>query len=359
MPNSPRGAFAAREPISRHIFSTTATFDVHQPRIPASQHCGIIGLVNAGLGRPAITRGDRSAWQGAREAARSFKMKHPPPCLVNSPHERLFMVQKDPPTSGSFCILGRSVTLVFAIRACSERGRPSCRTSTHLICRRRSRPSQPSRRPTPVTRLRCPRSFLKRIGFAPPSRPRPPRPSSPRRQPVTSAGPEPSTVPAGSRIILIVSRGPSPAPPAVPVGMLDIVGEQQGAALLKLQGLGLSAQVLHDHNDRLPRGYVIGQHPMPGAGVLAGGEVVVLVSSGKAQIPTPDVMLPRVVGLHQTLACGDARGGRSRAAESSTTTTRSRRRGSCSRRFRATSRSRFRCASAAASCGSWPSRCSS
>jgi beta-lactam-binding protein with PASTA domain len=119
---------------------------------------------------------------------------------------------------------------------------------------------------------------------------------------VTAAGPEPSTVPAGSRVILIVSRGPSPAPPTVPVGMIDIVGEQQGAALLKLQGLGLSAQVLHDHNDRLPRGYVIGQYPTPDAGVLPASEAVVLVSSGKPQIPTPDVMLPRVDGLHQTLA---------------------------------------------------------
>jgi beta-lactam-binding protein with PASTA domain len=120
--------------------------------------------------------------------------------------------------------------------------------------------------------------------------------------PEPASGPEPSTVPAGSRVILIVSRGPSPAPPAVPVGMLDIVGEQQGAALLKLQALGLSAQVLHDHNDRLPRGYVVGQHPMAGAGVLPASEAVIVVSSGKAQIPTPDVMLPRVVGLHQTLA---------------------------------------------------------
>jgi len=114
--------------------------------------------------------------------------------------------------------------------------------------------------------------------------------------------PEPATVPAGSRVVLIVSRGPSPLQPSVPVGMPDVMGELQGAALLQLQELGLAAQVLHDHNDQLPRGYVTGQHPMPGGAVQQGSDVVLLVSSGRAQLPAPDVMLPRVVGIHQTLA---------------------------------------------------------
>lgn len=120
--------------------------------------------------------------------------------------------------------------------------------------------------------------------------------------PVPAPAPEPATIPAGSRVIVIVSRGPSPAPPSVPVGMPDVTGERQGAALLELQGLGLAAHVLHDHNDRLPRGYVIGQHPLPGGSVQPGSDVTLLVSSGRAQLPAPDVMLPRVIGLPQALA---------------------------------------------------------
>ena len=125
---------------------------------------------------------------------------------------------------------------------------------------------------------------------------------APAAPPGLSDAPEPATVPAGSRIVLIVSRGPSPLPPSVPVGMPDVSGELQGAALLKLQDLGLAVQVLHDFNDTLPRGYVTGQHPMPEGGVQQGSDVVLLVSRGRAQLPAPDVMLPRVVGLHQTLA---------------------------------------------------------
>lgn len=137
---------------------------------------------------------------------------------------------------------------------------------------------------------------------AEPIAPAEPQPAVPAPEAASPAGPEPATVPAGSRVVVIVSRGPSPAPPSVPVGMPDVTGERQGVALLRLQDIGLAVQVLHDHNDRLPRGYVIGQHPMPGGGVHPGSDVVLLVSSGRAQLPAPDVMLPRVVGLHQTLA---------------------------------------------------------
>lgn len=113
---------------------------------------------------------------------------------------------------------------------------------------------------------------------------------------------EPATIPAGRRVTLVVSRGRSTAPPSVPVAMPDLTGEQQGAALLRLQSLGLAVQVLHDHHDRLPRGFVTGQYPSPDAAVSCSADVVLVVSSGRSQLPTPDVMLPSVVGLNQTLA---------------------------------------------------------
>jgi len=110
------------------------------------------------------------------------------------------------------------------------------------------------------------------------------------------------SVPAGTRVIMIVSRGPSPALPAMPVGMPDVTGEKQGNALLKLQDAGLAVQVLHDHHDHLPRGYVIGQYPLAGDGVQPGSDAVLLVSSGRAKLPAPPVPLPPIIGLEHNLA---------------------------------------------------------
>ena len=125
----------------------------------------------------------------------------------------------------------------------------------------------------------------------------------PEPEPSAAAEPvQPATVSAGSRLVLIVSRGASALPPSVPVSMPDVTGETQGAALLELQNLGLAVEVLHDRSRRLPRGYVIGQYPMAGGSVLPGTDAVLLVSSGRPQLPAPDVMLPMVVGLVQTPA---------------------------------------------------------
>ncbi|NTU71816.1 MAG: PASTA domain-containing protein [Coriobacteriia bacterium] len=125
---------------------------------------------------------------------------------------------------------------------------------------------------------------------------------APAPMPQMPSGPEPATMPAGSRVVLVVSRGHSPAPPAIPLDMPDVTGELQGRALAKLQAAGFSAQVLHDHSDRLPRGYLLGQYPVAGAAVQPGADVVLLASTGRAQLPTPDVMLPHVVGLDQEVA---------------------------------------------------------
>ena len=123
----------------------------------------------------------------------------------------------------------------------------------------------------------------------------PPKPVEPPRPPAV-------TVPAGSRVIAIVSRGPSPARPTVPVGMPELLGEEQGEALLKLQEVGLTATVLADYSDDVPRGYVMAQHPRAGTSAQPGTDTVVLASRGKAKVPAQRVVLPNVVGMAQTMA---------------------------------------------------------
>ncbi len=110
------------------------------------------------------------------------------------------------------------------------------------------------------------------------------------------------TVSAGSHVVMIVSRGPSPLPPSVSVGMPGVSGEKQGDALLQLQEIGLSVEVLHDHHPRMPRGYVVGQYPLPGGSVQHGADAVLVVSSGRAQLPAAAVPLLEIVGLSHTMA---------------------------------------------------------
>jgi len=116
------------------------------------------------------------------------------------------------------------------------------------------------------------------------------------------ARPAALTVPAGSRVIAIVSRGPSPARPAVPIAMPDVLGEAQGEALATLQEAGLSVQVLADHSERLPAGYVMGQYPSPDVSVQPGTDAVLLVSRGRPELPSQPVVLPKLAGMSQALA---------------------------------------------------------
>jgi beta-lactam-binding protein with PASTA domain len=120
--------------------------------------------------------------------------------------------------------------------------------------------------------------------------------------PAEPARPVALTVPAGSRVIAIVSRGPSPARPAIPVAMPDVLGEAQGDALIKLQDVGLSVQVLADHSDQLPGGYIMGQYPLPGVSVQPGTDAVLLASRGKSELPSQPVVLPKLAGMSQAMA---------------------------------------------------------
>lgn len=107
---------------------------------------------------------------------------------------------------------------------------------------------------------------------------------------------------SGSRVILVVSDGPSPTPPAAFVNVPDVVGMKQGDALSGFQNVGSSAQVFNDYSDTIKRGMVMGQLPPAGAGMPGGSEALLLVSSGPAAGDTADVMLPDVVGKQEAEA---------------------------------------------------------
>ena len=111
----------------------------------------------------------------------------------------------------------------------------------------------------------------------------------------TTSGP---AVASGSRVVLIVSRGPSPEGPSTGASMPGIKGKQQGDALEELENAGLNTQVFTDYDNVVHRGHIIDQFPLPGAGVAAGSEAAVLVSSGPTQ-QTGLVGLPDVVGLSE------------------------------------------------------------
>ena len=119
-------------------------------------------------------------------------------------------------------------------------------------------------------------------------------PTAPPMAPLAGA-----MLPAGSRVVIVVSSGPLPVAPTAFVEMPDIVGERQGDALSALQDTGLSVQVFNDYSLTVERGRVMAQRPMLGASVPAGSEVVLLVSSGPAASHTQSVPLPRLAGLFE------------------------------------------------------------
>jgi beta-lactam-binding protein with PASTA domain len=140
-----------------------------------------------------------------------------------------------------------------------------------------------------------------------PTEPAPQPAPVPTPQPAPAPAPVPQatqvlgpTIPSGSRVVVMVSRGPSPMPPVAFVTVPEVVGMSQGDALAKLQESGLPSQVFNDYNGRLPRGEVMGQLPAPGASVPAGAESVLMVSSGPAAAPTISSALPNVVGLAES-----------------------------------------------------------
>ena len=114
-------------------------------------------------------------------------------------------------------------------------------------------------------------------------------------------------VESGSRVVLVVSRGPRPDAPSGSASVPGLLGMAQGGALQRVQSAGLNAQVFTDFNDAVKHGHVIDQFPRAGASVAADSEVVVLVSGGPAKHAGP-AALPDVVGLPEAQALEVLRG---------------------------------------------------
>lgn len=106
----------------------------------------------------------------------------------------------------------------------------------------------------------------------------------------------------GSRIILMISAGPSQFAPSPQVEVPDVRGLPQGDALSAFQEAGLPVQVFNDYNQTRRKGSVIAQLPQSAASASAGSQAVILVSSGSPPAPSTQILLPDTVGMTESEA---------------------------------------------------------
>lgn len=109
-----------------------------------------------------------------------------------------------------------------------------------------------------------------------------------------AAGQQPAVL-AGSRVVLLVSKGPSPTP-ATYVAVPDVSSKSQGDALKDLEAVGLTARVFDEPSESVPHGHVMAQTPRAGQSAMADAEIVLLVSRGAPAQQTGYVVLPIVAG---------------------------------------------------------------
>jgi beta-lactam-binding protein with PASTA domain len=105
---------------------------------------------------------------------------------------------------------------------------------------------------------------------------------------------------AGSRVVLLVSKGPSPVPSPTYLAVPDVSSKSQGDALESLQAVGMTARVFDEPSETVPHGHVMAQTPRAGQSAMADAEIVLLVSSGKPAQQTGYVVLPIVAGAAET-----------------------------------------------------------
>ena len=122
-------------------------------------------------------------------------------------------------------------------------------------------------------------------------------------QPAQSQGQGPAVgqqpaVLAGSRVVLLVSKGLSPTQPGY-VAVPDVAWKSQGDALKDLQAAGLTARVFDEPSETVLHGHVMAQTPRAGQSAMADAEVVLLVSSGAPAQKTGYVALPIVAGASE------------------------------------------------------------
>jgi len=118
---------------------------------------------------------------------------------------------------------------------------------------------------------------------------------------------QPPAILAGSRVVLLISKGPSPSLAPVYVGVPDVTFKSQGDALNSLQDSGLTARVFDEAHEKVPHGHVIAQTPEGGQMTLADAEIVLLVSSGHPDEHGGYVPLPNVVGRAEAEAVATVR----------------------------------------------------
>jgi eukaryotic-like serine/threonine-protein kinase len=90
--------------------------------------------------------------------------------------------------------------------------------------------------------------------------------------------------PLGSRIDLVVSKGPTPLP------VEKVVGLPQGEAVAVLESQGFVVDVREEFSDRVEKGAVISQAPEKGADLQPGETVTIVVSMGPPEFPMPNVV---------------------------------------------------------------------
>ena len=90
--------------------------------------------------------------------------------------------------------------------------------------------------------------------------------------------------PLGSRIDLVVSKGPTPLP------VEKVVGLPQGEAVAVLESQGFVVDVREEFSDTVDKGAVISQAPEKGADLQPGETVTIVVSMGPPEFPMPNVV---------------------------------------------------------------------
>jgi eukaryotic-like serine/threonine-protein kinase len=90
--------------------------------------------------------------------------------------------------------------------------------------------------------------------------------------------------PLGSRIDLVVSKGPTPLP------VEKVVGLPQGEAVAVLESQGFVVDVEEEFSDTFDKGAVISQAPEKGADLQPGETVTIVVSMGPPEFPMPNVV---------------------------------------------------------------------
>jgi beta-lactam-binding protein with PASTA domain len=102
--------------------------------------------------------------------------------------------------------------------------------------------------------------------------------------------------PLGSRIDLVVSKGPTPLP------VEKVVGLRQGEAVAVLESQGFVVDVQEEFSDQVDKGAVISQAPEKGADLQPGETVTIVVSKGPPEFP-----MPNVVGMERDPAVAQLR----------------------------------------------------